>query len=122
MKRVLLQYNQALMNQAPEKQQSHPEITAHVFANSPTMLALCLTMVGLIKIYTALQKVTTLADNILAFCLAAFLFATLFSYLALRYHLSPRRSIFARIADAMFLSGLSACTLVAFIVVYSLAG
>jgi hypothetical protein len=110
------------MNLTFEKQQSHPEITAHVFANAPTMLALCLTMVGLIKIYTALQKVTTLADNVLAFCLAAFLFATVFSYLALRYHLTAKGAIFARIADVMFLSGLSACTVVAFVVVYSLAG
>lgn len=86
------------------------------------MVALCLTMLGLIKIYTALEKVTTLADNFLVFGLAAFLFATLFSYLALRSQTSRRRLVLARIADATFLSGLGACTIVAFVIVFSLAG
>lgn len=110
------------MNQATEKPRLHPEITTHVFANGPTMVALCLTMLGLIKIYTALEKVTTLADNFLVFCLAAFLFATLFSYLALRSQTAHRRLVLARIADATFLSGLGACTIVAFVIVFSLAG
>ena len=86
------------------------------------MLALCLTMLGLIKIYTALQKVTTLADNFLVLCLAAFLLATIFSYLALRAPIGRRRAILARIADSLFLSGLGASTAVAFFIVYSFAG
>ena len=31
------------------------------------MLVLCLTVIGLIKIYTRFEKITTLADNFLAF-------------------------------------------------------
>lgn len=110
------------MEQALNKKPAHREITEHVFGNSPNMLALCLTMLGLIKIYTALQKVTTLTDNFLVLCLAAFLFATVFSYLALRSPVGKRREILARIADGLFLSGLSAATVVAFFVAYSLAG
>jgi len=98
------------------------EITEHIFGNSPTMLALCLTTVGLIKIYTALQRISTLADDFLALCLAAFLLATIFSYSALRSTNARRRARFAKLADVLFISGLSAATAVAFFVVYALAG
>jgi hypothetical protein len=110
------------MDQVTDKRLLHPEITQHVFGNSPNMLALCLTMLGLIKIYTALQKVTTLTDNFLVLCLAAFLLSTIFSYLALRSPVGKRRAILARVADSLFLSGLSAATVVAFFVAYSFAG
>ena len=110
------------MKDVTEKEQLHLEITEHVFGNSPTMLALCLTMLGLIKIYTAIQRITTLTDNFLVFCLAAFLLATLFSYLALRSPVGHRRVLLTRVADAMFLSGLGAVTIVAFFFVYTLAG
>lgn len=109
------------MDQDTDRRDVRLEITEHIFGNSPTMLALCLTTVGLIKIYTALQKITTLADDFLAFCLSVFLFATIFSYLALRSTTAKRRA-FARAADILFISGLTAATVVAFFVVYALAG
>jgi heme O synthase-like polyprenyltransferase len=121
-----VQYNNPLMdrdmNQDMDKRDVRLEFTEHIFGNAPTMLALCLTTVGLIKIYTALQRITTLADNFLAFCLAAFLLATIFSYLSLRSSTAKRRAKFAKLADVLFISGLSASTAVAFFVVYALAG
>jgi hypothetical protein len=117
-----IQYNDPSMDQDTDKRDVRLEITEHIFGNAPTMLALCLTTVGLIKIYAALQRITTLADNFLVFCLAAFLFATIFSYLALRSTTAKRRARLARVADVLFISGLSAATVVAFFVVYALAG
>jgi hypothetical protein len=110
------------MDRDTDKRDVRLEITEHIFANAPTMLALCLTTVGLIKIYAALQRITTLADDFLAFCLAAFLLATIFSYLALRSSTAKRRVKFARLADILFIAGLSTATLIAFFVVYALAG
>jgi hypothetical protein len=116
------QYNDAGMDQEADKRKVHLAITEHIFANSPTMLALCLTMVGLIKIYAALQRVTTLTDDFLVLCLSAFLLATIFSYLALRSSVENQRVTLARLADIMFLAGLSATTIVAVFVVFALAG
>jgi hypothetical protein len=110
------------MDRDVENRDVRLEITHHIFGNSPTMLALCLTTVGLIKIYAALERITTLVDNFLVLCLAAFLLATIFSYLALRSRVAKRRTVLARIADILFISGLSAATIVAFFVVYTLAG
>ena len=52
-----------------QQEQYAPRLTLSekVFTNSPSMLVLCLTVIGLIKIYTRFEKITTLADNFLAF-------------------------------------------------------
>jgi hypothetical protein len=117
-----VQYNDPLMDSDMDKRDVRLEITEHIFGNAPTMLALCLTTVGLIKIYTAIQRITTLADDFLVLCLSAFLLATIFSYSALRSTNTKRRAMFARVADILFISGLSASTVVAFFLVYALAG
>ena len=110
------------MDAVAKTQSTHPRITEYIFANSPTMLALCLTMLGLIKIYSSLERVTTLIDNFLVACLVAFLLSTIFSYLALRSRAEKRKIRFAGLADASFLAGLLGTTTIAFFVVYSLAG
>ena len=110
------------MDQRFEAENVRLEITEQIFANSPTMLALCLTMIGLIKIYTALSRITTLADDFLMFCIIAFLFATIFSYLSLRSVQPKSRANYARFADGVFLCGLSSAVIVALVAVYTLAG
>ena len=49
------------------------DVSEKVFANGPNMLVLCLTVIGLIKIYTRFEKMTTLADNFLAFIALGYL-------------------------------------------------
>jgi hypothetical protein len=110
------------VDQRSESENVRVEITEQIFANSPTMLALCLTMIGLIKIYTALNRVTTLTDDFLVFCIIAFLLATIFSYLSLRSVKPRSRIMYARFADGLFISGLSAAVIIAVVAVYSLAG
>jgi len=111
------------MNETIEQQQATDrDVAAHIFGNSPTLLALCLTVIGLIKIYTSLQRITTLADNILLISVIAFLLATIFSYLALRAKTRQRRVTLGNIADVTFLSGLCLATAVALFITFALAG
>ncbi len=109
------------MSADPETKNVEVQVTEHVFGNSPSMLALCLTTVGLLKIYSALQRITTFADDLLLICLAAFLLSTVISYLALRSSGSKRKKL-AKIADYLFLSGLTFATVVAVFIVFTLAG
>jgi len=111
------------MDQPGENQLEQVElnIASHIFGNAPTMLALCLTVIGLIKIYANIERMSTLADNFLAFDVVCFLFATVLSYLALRARTSKRRARLARFADATFLAGLCFATAVAVFVTFSLA-
>jgi hypothetical protein len=79
-------------------------------------------MVGLVKIYTALQRITTLTDNVLALCLCAFLLATICSYLALRSSVQRWHTALARLADAFFMAGLLATTVASILAAFTLAG
>jgi hypothetical protein len=109
-------------NRAGQLERIEKDIADHIFANSPQMLALCLTVIGLIKIYASLQRITTLTDDCLAFCVIAFLVSTVGSYLALRAATPKRRFVLGRIADVSFLAGLGCAAIVAVMITYTLAG
>jgi len=66
------------------EERAEVDLSEKVFTNSPNMLVLCLTVIGLIKIYTRFEKITTLADNFLAFVCVGYFISTVFAYLALR--------------------------------------
>jgi hypothetical protein len=94
----------------------------HIFANSPTMLALCLTSIGLIKIYASLERVTTVLDDCLAVGVIAFLIATVFAYLGIRATARQKRLKLEQIADIAFLSVLGCAAVVGILVTVILAG
>jgi hypothetical protein len=110
------------MKETAEQELVEKNIASHVFGNSPTLLALCLTVIGLIKIYASLQRITTLADNLLLVSVVAFLLATIFSYLSLRSTARRERMILGKVADGAFLFGLCLATLVALFITFTLAG
>jgi len=98
------------------------DLAEKVFTNSPNMLVLCLTVVGLVKIYTRFEKVTTLADNSLSFIALGYLVATVCSYLALRSGERVRRVRLSRVADYVFLASLALTAAVASFMTFTLAG
>jgi hypothetical protein len=97
-------------------------IAEKVFTNSPNMLVLCLTVIGLIKIYTRFEQITTLADNFLAFVALGYLVATVLSYLAIRATRSSRQMKLAQAADVLFLVSLTLTAAVAMFMTFALAG
>jgi hypothetical protein len=110
------------VHRQPQRQPYDTDTSHQVFGNSPTMLALCLSSIGLLKIYAKLQGMTTLIDDGLAVAVIIFLFATVTSYLAIRAATRKRRSKLGRAADAMFLSGLGLAAVLAVVTTYTLAG
>jgi hypothetical protein len=110
------------MANAGLQQQHDLDVSEKVFANAPNMLMLCLTAIGLIKIYTRFEKVTTLADNFLSIVSLGFLVATILSYMALRSANRARRIKLARVADLLFLWALGCVGAVALFVTFTLAG
>jgi hypothetical protein len=98
------------------------DLSEKVFTNSPNMLVLCLTVIGLVKIYTRFEKITTLADNFLAFICVGYFAATLCAYLALRSRDKAKRLKLARIADLMFLISLCCTGAVALFMTFALDG
>ncbi len=105
-----------------QEEYAEVDLSEKVFTNSPTMLVLCLTVIGLIKIYTRFEKVTTLADNFLAFVSIGYFVATVFAYLALRTGERKRRLKLARFADLLFLVSLCCTGAVALFITFALEG
>jgi hypothetical protein len=98
------------------------DVSEKVFANGPNMLVLCLTVIGLIKIYTRFEKITTLADNFLAFISLGYLAATVIAYMALRTRDSRARLKLSRFADVTFLVSLGLTAAVALFMTFALEG
>jgi hypothetical protein len=98
------------------------DITEKIFANGPNMLVLCLTIIGLIKIYTRFEKITTLADNFLAFISLGYLIATVVAYIAMRSKNNKVRLKLARVADLTFLISLGLTAAVALFMTFALEG
>jgi low temperature requirement protein LtrA len=98
------------------------DLSEKVFTNSPNMLVLCLTVIGLIKIYTRFEKITTLADNFLAFVCVGYFISTVLAYLALRSEEKTKRLRLARIADVLFLASLCCTGAVAIFMTFALEG
>ena len=110
------------MTDASFEQAVEVDVAEKVFGNAPNMLVLCLTVIGLIKIYTRFDKITTLADNFLAFIALGYLVATIISYLALRSRSAARRTHLARAADMVFLLSLVFTAADALFMTFALAG
>lgn len=104
------------------EQRAEIDISEKIFTNGPNMLVLCLTVIGLIKIYTRFEKITTLADNFLAFIALGYLIATVVSYAAIRTRNGKARLKLSRIADLTFLISLGLTAAVALFMTFALAG
>jgi hypothetical protein len=104
------------------EQRAEIDISEKIFANGPNMLVLCLTVIGLIKIYTRFEKITTLADNFLAFISLGYLVATVVAYIAMRSRNDQARLKLARAADLTFLISLGLTAAVALFMTFALAG
>lgn len=92
-------------------------ICIHIFSGSATMLGVCLTVIGILRLVSQLSKVNTLGDDLLALAALGFLCSSLFSYVALRSR--QRRHRIERIADAIFLGSLCLMAVVCGLIVYA---
>jgi hypothetical protein len=104
------------------EQRAEIDISEKIFTNGPNMLVLCLTVIGLIKIYTRFEKITTLADNFLAFISLGYLAATVIAYIAIRSTNGKTRLKLSRAADLTFLVSLGLTAAVALFMTFALEG
>ena len=104
------------------EQRAEIDVSEKIFANGPNMLVLCLTVIGLIKIYTRFEKITTLADNFLAFISLGYLVATVVAYIAIRSRNDQARLKLSRVADLTFLISLGLTAAVALFMTFALEG
>ncbi|MDB5490795.1 MAG: hypothetical protein JWO78_644 [Micavibrio sp.] len=94
------------------------EAASQICTISASMVGVCLTTIGLIRVVITLKQIDTFADNILAFDAVIFLIATITSYWAMRHRHETRLHLLEKIADIAFMSGIIvmtiACVFIAF--------
>lgn len=102
-------------NQSPEYRS---DVSAHILPVSATMVGVCVTVIGIVRVIEANARLALILDNIVAVDSALFLAATVLSYASLR---SPQvgRSL-ERSADLIFLLGLATMVVISFMLAWEI--
>jgi len=96
------------------------ELSGHIFSVSAGLVGVCLTVVGLFRLFRRVGEVASVADNLIAIDAIVFLCACLLSYLALRSRQELDWRRLERYADGLFLLGLAAMVVISGLVAYEL--
>ncbi len=102
-----------------EKQEEN--IAIHIFSVSAAMVGVCLTVIGIINMITALKKSETWADEITALDAMIFLCSCVISYVSIKTQERRRRLVLEKVSDLIFLGGLALMAIVCVFIVITLA-
>jgi hypothetical protein len=97
------------------------DLCVHVFTVSAAMVGVCLTVIGLVRIVIAVEKINTLADDFLAVDALLFLISCLSSYWALRTRSVRRMHRVERVSDAVFIAAMILMVGVCGFITYAIA-
>ena len=98
----------------------HDDLCAHIFGTSATLVGVCLTVVGVIRIVGPLIRFRSIADELLAIDSLAFVTTCIFAYQALRTDDAVRRNRLERVADSVFMASLGLMTIICSLIAYEL--
>ncbi len=87
---------------------------------SGTLAGLCITVVAFMKAANRGQGTATIVDDMLAICAAVFLACIYLIFWTLKTADPKRASRLVKIVDALFLAAITAMTLAAFVLVYTI--
>lgn len=94
------------------------QLSAHILSVSAGLVGVCLTVIGLFRVVVRSQNVDSIADNLLALDALLFLVACFLAYLALRAGTTARGRRLERVADVVFLAGLTMMVAVGSLIAY----
>jgi hypothetical protein len=96
------------------------DISIHIFTTSATMVGVCLTVIGVLRVVLRMRSVSTWADDLLSIDALLFLSACGVAYWALRTRSKRRRLLTEKIADVIFLFGLTLMTSICALITYTI--
>jgi hypothetical protein len=79
-------------------------LSSHILPNAATMLGVCMTTIGLVKLFEAANRVAVVTDKLLAVNSLLFVASAILSYASIRSRRNAQR--LERIADIAFITGL----------------
>ncbi|QRY77916.1 hypothetical protein JVX91_20250 [Pseudomonas sp. PDNC002] len=83
------------------------DICVHIFSVSATMVGVCLTVIGIIRVILTLRQEDLIIDDLVAINMMFYLVSAFCSYWSLRTHRTRRGQRMANIADTVFLVALT---------------
>lgn len=83
------------------------DICIHIFSVSATMVGVCLTVIGIIRVILTLRREDLIIDDLVAVNMMFYLVSALTSYWSLRTHRTLRGQRMMRVADTVFLIALA---------------
>jgi hypothetical protein len=116
--------------QMPRHEEEQPEtlqerslnnLSVHLMSVSAGMVGICLTVIGLFKIVIHLQRMGTIAADLVAIDSVCFLVVCMIAYCALRSTDRKHRQRLARVADGLFLVSLSFMAFICGVIVWAIS-
>lgn len=106
------------MTDRQKEQRVGKELSRHILPTSATMIGVCVTLVGLVKVVES-RSGPSHVDEYAALAAILFLVSAASSYLSIRYaSLTSASERYERIADVLFLAGLLSITVIAVLFAY----
>lgn len=96
------------------------DLSERILSVSSTLVGVCLTVIGLVRVAEELKKVSSATDEIVAYDAVAFLAACLFAYASIRSRDPRAHALLERIADYVFLAALVGMVVVGGVLAYEL--
>ncbi|MDE1154039.1 MAG: hypothetical protein PW788_16020 [Micavibrio sp.] len=96
------------------------DICIHIFSASATLLGVCLTVIGIIRVVITSTHVNTFADDIVACGAVIFMLCCFTSYWAIRARSVGRMRRLEKIADTLFLLGLCLLAVACMFITYAI--
>jgi hypothetical protein len=102
-------------------EQREHEITMHVFTLSAGVVGVCLTGIGLLRLFTSNSRVNTVADDLLAADPVAFMSCCFLSFWSFKTSGARRRRTRRIIIDALFMVALAFMVAICALIAYAIA-
>ena len=87
----------------PNQPSLDDDICIHIFSVSVTMVGICLTVIGIIRVIITLKQEDLLIDDMIAVNMIFYVTSAVCSYWSLRTHRARRSRQIMRIADLVFI-------------------
>ncbi len=97
------------------------DISIHIFAVSAAMSGVCLTVIGMLRVVFVINRIDSLADDLLAGNSILFLTSCLLSYFALRTRSKRRMHRLERIVDSIFILAMLLMVVACVIITFAIA-
>jgi hypothetical protein len=104
---------------ANDNNSNETQISIHIFSVSAALVGVCLTVIGIFRAIGELKTFSSLGDNILAINALIFLASCICAYSSLRSKNPRKKQFLERIADVLFIFGLSLMAIVCTIIAYT---